>query len=111
MSEGAPDETEEQKAERLKQNLIDYSKWKEIQDEEEDEEAKEHRDEEEDARWDAFLESANTWTKDEESKFKKALQTYPEGSEKRWEKVAAVVGSRSKDQCKKKFTQDKKAAK
>ena len=53
----------------------------------------------------------NTWTKDEESKFKKALQTYPEGSEKRWEKVAAVVGSRSKDQCKKKFTQDKKAAK
>ena len=69
MSEGAPDETEEQKAERLKQNLIDYSKWKEIQDEEEDEEAKEHRDEEEDARWDAFLESANTWTKDEKDEY------------------------------------------
>ena len=39
---------------------------------------------------------------------KKAVAANPEGTEKRWEKVAAAVGTRSKDQCKKKFATDKK---
>ena len=51
---------------------------------------------------------ANPWTKDEESKFKKAMAANPEGVERRWEKVAAVVGTRNKDQCKKKYQNDKK---
>jgi len=54
---------------------------------------------------------ANPWTKDEESKFKKALAANPEGTEDRWGKVAMAVGTRTKDQCKKKHTTDKKSAK
>ena len=45
---------------------------------------------------------ANLWTKEEEAKFAKAMKQYPEGSDGRWEKVAAAVGTRSKQQCKKK---------
>ena len=43
----------------------------------------------------------NTWTKDEVSKFNKALAQFPEGSDARWDKVAQAVGSRNKQQCKK----------
>ena len=50
----------------------------------------------------------NPWSKEEEAKFKKALAANPEGTDRRWEKVAAAVGTRSKDQCKKKFASDKK---
>jgi len=52
--------------------------------------------------------SPNPWSKDEETKFKKALASNPDGVEKRWEKVAALVGTRTKEQCKKKYQADKK---
>jgi len=54
---------------------------------------------------------ANPWSKVEEGKFKKALAANPEGTEDRWGKVAMAVGTRTKDQCKKKHTSDKKSGK
>jgi len=43
----------------------------------------------------------NTWSKDEDTKLNKALSKFGEAADSRWEKVAGAVGSRSKDQCKK----------
>jgi hypothetical protein len=57
------------KIEKIQKNLIDYSKWKDIQDEEEDEEVKEERNVDEEEHWQNFLESANTWTKDEKDEY------------------------------------------
>ena len=56
----------------------------------------------------AAVASPNPWSKEEEMKFKKALAANPDGAEKRWEKVAAAVGTRTKEQCKKKYQMDKK---
>ena len=50
----------------------------------------------------------NPWTKEEEAKFKKALAEHKEGTQDRWTKVAALVGTRTKQQCKKKFQVDGK---
>ena len=47
--------------------------------------------------------AANPWSKDEEAKLAKAVAAQPNGTEKRWEMVAAVVGTRSKDQCRVKY--------
>ena len=44
----------------------------------------------------------NAWTKEEEAKFAKATKQFPDGTEGRWDKIAAAVGTRTKQQCKKK---------
>jgi hypothetical protein len=62
-------ETPEETAAKVKKNLLDYSKWKDIQDEEEDEEVKEEKNEKEEEQWQKFLDSANTWTKDEKDEY------------------------------------------
>ena len=44
----------------------------------------------------------NAWTKEEDAKFAKASAQFPDGTEGRWAKIAAAVGTRSAQQCKKK---------
>eukprot|EP00325_Prymnesiales_sp_UTEX-LB-985_P030591 CAMPEP_0174723246 /NCGR_PEP_ID=MMETSP1094-20130205/40470_1 /TAXON_ID=156173 /ORGANISM="Chrysochromulina brevifilum, Strain UTEX LB 985" /LENGTH=278 /DNA_ID=CAMNT_0015924257 /DNA_START=66 /DNA_END=902 /DNA_ORIENTATION=+ len=53
--------------------------------------------------------SANPWSKDEEAKFKSAMAANGPDTDRRWEKIAAAVGTRTKEQCKKKHASDKKS--
>jgi len=43
----------------------------------------------------------NTWDDQEDTKLQKAMSKFGPDAPGRWEKVAEAVGSRSKDQCKK----------
>lgn len=45
--------------------------------------------------------STNTWSAGEDAKLTKALVKFPEGTGQRWENVAKDVGTRNKEQCKK----------
>ena len=49
----------------------------------------------------------NPWTKDEEGNFAKAIAKYKDGTEGRWKKIAAAVGTRNPSQCKKKAQMEK----
>ncbi len=51
--------------------------------------------------------SAEDWGASEVSLLQKACAQFPEGTEKRWEKVAGVVGTRDKNQCKKQHLRNK----
>ena len=44
---------------------------------------------------------SNSWSKDEDGKLQKALAKFSAEVDNRWEKIAKEVGTRSKEQCKK----------
>ena len=54
---------------------------------------------------------ANSWTKAEDAKLNAALKKVGPEVDNRWDKIAKEVGTRSKDQCKKRQKQINSAAK
>ena len=54
---------------------------------------------------------ANSWTAGEDSKLTKALKKVGPEVENRWDKIAKEVGTRNKDQCKKRQKQMNSPAK
>ena len=47
-------------------------------------------------------------SREEEAKFADACAKYKDGTDGRWNKIAAVVGTRNASQCKKKAQMDRK---
>uniref|UniRef100_A0A0A9X5L4 DnaJ subfamily C member 2 n=1 Tax=Lygus hesperus TaxID=30085 RepID=A0A0A9X5L4_LYGHE len=47
--------------------------------------------------------SNSPWTADEQKLLEQALKTYPSSAEERWDKIAAVVKSRSKKECMRRY--------
>ena len=54
---------------------------------------------------------ANSWTQAEDTKLKAALKKVGPEADNRWDKIAKEVGTRSKDQCKKRQKQINSPAK
>ena len=52
--------------------------------------------------------AANPWSREEEAEFAVARAKYKDGTDGRWDKIAAVVGTRTASQCKRKAQMDRK---